>query len=321
MKIKFLLVFFLLILSGNNFAQVPENFEHLLLSSSIDSSNPSTTIQHKIPLHLAVRNSNQTKFDPFSTEINYGTLAGMGAIALGTGIAVHIYQKNAWWKDQRSSFHFTNDWEYALWIDKVGHFYGAALLTHLLSAGFEAGNVQSESAAIYGALAATAFQMYVEIEDGFGPDWGFSIGDAAFNILGAGYALSQYYFPYLKNFQTKFSYYPSKKMREGIHKGNGIDDYEGQKYWISARVKNLLPDAVSKFWPAFLNIAVGMGVRDLDGSGGGKQEFYIALDLDAEEFPLYGPVWQFIKNSLNYIHFPMPGIRISPDAVFFVLCY
>lgn len=321
MNNRFQLIFFLIIFCGSQFAQVADNFEHLFPKNIIDSSNPSILAEERIPLSLAVRNSSSPQFDPFKTEINYGTLAGVGAIALGTGIAVHIYQRNAWWKDQRSTFHFNNDWEYALWIDKVGHFYGAALLTHLFSAGFEAGNVQSEPAIIYGAIAATAFQMYVEIEDGFGPDWGFSPGDALFDLLGTGYALGQYYFPYLKNFQTKFSYFPSKKMRDGIHKGNGIDDYEGQKYWISARVKNLLPESVSKFWPAFLNIAFGMGVRDLDGSGGGKQEFYIALDLDAEEFPLYGPVWQFVKNSLNYIHFPMPGVRISPDAAFFVFCF
>jgi hypothetical protein len=64
-----------------------------------------------------------------------------------------------------------------------------------------------------------------------------------------------------------------------------------------------------------------MGVKDLDGGGGGTREFYIALDLDAEELPLYGKGWQFVKNTLNFFHFPMPGIRISPDAAFFVLCF
>ncbi|HEX3074228.1 MAG TPA: hypothetical protein VHP30_11505 [Ignavibacteriales bacterium] len=64
-----------------------------------------------------------------------------------------------------------------------------------------------------------------------------------------------------------------------------------------------------------------MGVKDLDGIGGGTREFYIALDLDAEELPLHGPVWQFVKNSLNYFHFPMPGIKVSPDAAFFVFCF
>ncbi len=260
-------------------------------------------------------------FDPLSTEVDYSILAAVGGVTLASGIAVHIYQRNAWWKDQRRSFHFTNDSYYALGIDKVGHFYAGALFAHLFSAGFEAANIQSEQAAIYGSIASLAFETYVEIEDGFGPDWGFSPSDFAADVLGAGFSLGQYYFPFLKNFLVKFSYFPSKEFRDGLHKGNSIDDYEGQKYWLSIRVKNLLPDAASKFWPSFLNIAGGMGVRDLDGGGGGQREFYISLDLDTEEIPLYGGVWQFVKNSLNYIHFPMPGLRITPDAAFFVFCY
>jgi hypothetical protein len=260
-------------------------------------------------------------FDPLKKEIDYNILAVVGGITLVTGIGVHIYQQNAWWKNQRRKFHFTDDSYYALGIDKVGHFYAGNMLAHLFSSGLEAANFQSEEAAVYGGIASLAFETYVEIEDGFGPDWGFSPGDFTADVLGAGFSVGQYYFPFLKNFQVKFSYYPSKKFREGLHKGNSIDDYEGQKYWLSMRVKNLLPDQVSRFWPSFLNIAGGMGVRDLDGSGGGQREFYISLDLDTEQIPLYGGVWQFVKNSFNYIHFPMPGLRITPDAVFFVFCY
>ncbi len=283
----------------------------------IRGNYPQSYYDSLLPVNSRVPN----KIDPFNTEINYAALAGVGAITLGTGIAVHIYQRNAWWKDQRSSFHFTNDWEYALYIDKVGHFYGANLLAHLFSAGLEAGNIQSEQAAIYGSVAALAFQLYVEIEDGFGPNWGFSPGDAIANVLGSGYALGQYYFPYLKNFQFKFSYWPSQKMKDGTHKGNGIDDYEGQIYWLSLRMKNLLPKSISEYWPAWLCLAGGLSVRNLDGIGGGQREFYIALDLDAEEIPLHGSGWQFVKNTLNYIHFPMPGIRVTPDAAFFVFTF
>jgi hypothetical protein len=64
-----------------------------------------------------------------------------------------------------------------------------------------------------------------------------------------------------------------------------------------------------------------VGGKNIDGFGGGYREYYLSLDLDAETIPLYGGFWQFLKNTLNYIHFPMPGIRITPDAAFFVFCY
>jgi hypothetical protein len=261
------------------------------------------------------------EFDPLSAKLNYPVLAGLGTVYLGSAVAVHIYQRNAWWKDERTGFHFQNDWPYARWSDKIGHFFAASLLVHAFSAGLEAANFQTEQAMLYGTAAALAFQFYVEVQDGFGAQWGFSPGDAIANTLGAGYALSQYYFPYLRNFQFKYSYYPSPEMRRGEHKGNIFDDYEGQRHWLSFRMKNLLPGDAADIWPSFLNLAVGMGVKDLDGSGGGRTEIFIALDLNVLDLPLHGRFGNFIKNTLNYFRLPMPGVRVSPDAAFFVLLF
>jgi hypothetical protein len=262
------------------------------------------------------------KIDPLRTEIDYPVLALVGGTALAVGTAVHFYQANAWWKDQRTSFKFQNDPAYALGLDKIGHFYGAYLLSHFFSAGFEAANIQAEQSALYGSLAALAFQIYVEIQDGFGAQWGFSTVDAAADMLGAAYAVGQYYVPYLKNFQPRFSYLPSEKFKSGQHKdGNIFDDYEGQKFWLSVRMKEVMPRTISRYWPSFLMLSFGIGVRNLDGSGGGQREYYIGFDFDAETIPLHGKFWQFVKNTLNYFHFPMPGVRISPDSVFLVFAY
>jgi hypothetical protein len=276
---------------------------------------------NKLLLKTNLYDLSNFKFDPLEKEINYPILTGLGAVYIGAGIGVHIYQRNAWWKEDRTNFHFQTDWPYALWIDKIGHFYAATLLAHAFSVGLEAADLQSEKAMIYGTVASLAFQYYVEIEDGFGKQWGFSPGDAIANTLGAGYALAQYYYPYLQNFQFKFSYYPSEEMRNGTHKGNAIDDYEGQKYWLSFRIKELLPNNISDIWPSFLNIAVGYGVNNLDGSGGREREVYIAFDLEAQALPFYGEFGQFVKNTLNYFHFPLPGIKITPNTAFLVFCF
>ena len=275
---------------------------------------------NRVPLSLMSRQI-PAQVDPLKTDIDYSLLAGVGGVTLGIGIAVHIYQANAWWQDQGSEFKIMNDWKYALWIDKLGHFYGTALIAHGLSAGLEAANVDLEKSAIYGAIGAFAFETYIEIEDGFGPQWGFSPGDLASDFLGALYTVGQYYYPTLKHIQPRMSYIPSKKYRDGEHTGNVIDDYSGQKYWFAFRMKELLPEKLSNYWPSFLMLSVGMGIRNWDGYGGGQREFFIAFDFDAETLPLHGPVWQFVKNTLNYIHFPMPGIRISPDAAAFAIVF
>jgi len=289
-----------------------QNSNDNLLNSELDSG--------RIPLKL-LSQSIPAQANPLKTEVDYTLLVGMGGLTLGVGVAVHIYQANAWWQDQSTEFKFVNDWEYALWLDKMGHFFGASLISHGLSAGFEAANLDLEKSAIYGAIGAFAFETFIEIQDGFGPQWGFSTGDLGANFLGALYTVGQYYYPTLKHIQPRVSYFPSQEYRNGEHQGNIIDDYAGQKYWLAFRMKELLPKSISEYWPSFLMLSVGMGLRDWDGFGGGKQDIFIALDFDAETLPLHGPVWQFVKNTLNYIHFPMPGIRITPDAAAFVFVY
>lgn len=312
-------------------------FLFLICRSSFGITTDSALVSpevHTLPLTLSSLNSFETRpgdlsslnnktnlsFDPLKTEVNYYMLGGMGAAFLGVGTYIHIYQQNAWWKNERTKFHFKNDWNYSLWIDKVGHFYGTNILAHAFSGGYDAANMTAEQSAIFSAASALLFELYVETEDGFASEWGFSPGDAAGDALGALFYLGQYYYPFLKNFQPKWSYWPTNKMRDNPNQII-IDDYEGQIYWMSMRVNNFLPRKAEVYWPDFLNIAVGMGVKQLDGSGGGHRELYISLDLDAEELPLHGPVWQFVKNSLNYFHFPMPGLRITPDATFFVFCF
>lgn len=292
-------------------------FDNLEIKKSffLERSVPSTLIKNEFEFE---------NINPLQKEINYPIMFGIGAGVIGSGVAVHIYQANAWWKSRRTKFHFQNDWDYALWIDKIGHMYGTMIIGHGIASGFEAANLDPERSIIFGSTAAFMYQLFVEIEDGFGPEWGFSPGDATADLLGALYPIGQYYFPYLKNFQFKFSYYPRQLQEKGVIAGQKhiiIDDYEGQKFWLSVRMKEVLPNSIAQYWPGFLTLALGMGVTGLDGQGGGQSNFYLALDFDTEWIPLFGPGWQFVKNTFNYFHFPLPGIRITNNVVFLGLCY
>lgn len=291
------------------------------LNSSVNKI-PLFAINSVIPNSLNSTNNHSGEFDPLKNNVDYTLLAYTGGLTLAVGTGLHIYQANAWWQEQDSKFRIINDWNYSLWQDKLGHFYGTNLIAHALAGALEAANVQTEESTVISGLTALAFELFIEIEDGFGPQWGFSPGDATANVLGAGFFISQYYFPIMKNFLIKASYYPSPKFLAGQHKGGIIiDDHEGWKYWMSVRVKELLPRKAAEYWPSFLMIAGGMGVDNLDGVGGGRREFYIALDYDMETLPLYGGFWQFFKSTFNYWHFPMPGIRVTQGGAFFVLSY
>jgi VanZ family protein len=258
---------------------------------------------------------------PVPQRLNYNSLMLYGGITLASAVAVHIYQSKAWWYNQNSHFHIQEDNTYALQIDKYGHFYGAHLLGHIFSSTLEASNVDLKSSYQYGALLSFLYQMYVEIEDGFGPNWGFSPGDALADLLGSSYFLAQYYFPVLHNFSPRLSYWPTEKVLSGHTNAIIIDDYEGQRYWVAMKMKKLLPDEISKYWPSFLMLSLGTSARDLDGSGGGHREYYLAFDIDYDVLPLHGEFGQWIKNTLDYFHLPMPGIRISPNFAGFAFLY
>ncbi len=285
--------------------------------SKVDSLGAS-----KIPLKLTLLDTVAVHPYKFKVKLNYPVLAVTGMITATSIYLINDYYAHTWWRNNRTSFKFKNDWKYALWIDKFGHAFGTTFIAHGISSAMEAGNVPTIPALWIGAAGALALQLYVEIQDGYGPKWGFSPGDAAADLIGASYYVAQFYYPYLKNFQFRFSYFPSKKFLNGEKKDHNFsDDYEGQKLWISMRMKNILPKSISKYWPDFLMLAFGYGVSDLDGRGGGIKKFFVGLDFDAETLPLHGRFWNFVKNTLNIIHFPLPGIRISPNAAFLVFAY
>jgi len=270
-------------------------------------------------------NKNLTKIKPlpkpsFKKEINYYGLGAVTILGVGSFIAARTYFENTWWSDEKVDFHFHNDWDYALGADKFGHFFGGYAISQIFSSVFSTANLEEEQVYLYSSLFAVVFQTYIEIEDGFSPRWGFSPGDAIANTLGASYRYLQYKFPYLNNIKPKISYYPSDEFRDGKIKGSNItDDYSGQKFWLSMKLNKIIPE-MKNYWPDWLMFATGYGIRDYK-SNNMHREFYLALDIDIEELPLYGGFWNFIKSTLNLFHVPMPGLRITQDGTFFEIIF
>lgn len=255
-------------------------------------------------------------------EINTASLVLISAASAGVGAVLHNYQYKTWWKNKLSNFNIGNSSVNTKFMNKAGRFYSTNLIAHFYSAGFEGAGINYEKATIYSAIIGLGYGLYTETFDGFTKNEGFNLTDFSFNILGAAYVLGQYYYPELKNFQPRFSYYPSKEFFDNeLNNKNIFTDFGGQKFWIGIRIKEYLPQIISEYWPSFLIISAGMGVNEYSESKYQKNEFFISLDFDAEEIPLYGSFWQFIKNTLNYFHFPMPGIRITPNTAAFLFCY
>ncbi|MDA3861156.1 MAG: DUF2279 domain-containing protein [Melioribacteraceae bacterium] len=232
----------------------------------------------------------------------------------------YVIQNNVWWKGDKSEFHFNNnqDYKYALNADKLGHFYFGYLTTNIYSDLFQWAGVRRKNALLYGGIIAFSFHTFTEIRDGFSAEYGFSWGDLSADFLGAAYPSLQEYYPVLKPFDFKISFYPSEKLKSGSH-SNIMDDYESTYHWLSIDVNRLLPKSAKDVFPDFIDITIGHSVNNLDGFGGGNHELYIGLDWDFEALPGENKLWKTIKRWLNFYHFPAPAVRVYPDVVWYGL--
>jgi hypothetical protein len=248
-----------------------------------------------------------------------------GTVVLGMA-AVHVYQQSGWWKDNQTSFHFREDLDYGKGVDKLGHFYGATVLTFLFSRSLEWAHLSREHALLLGAGTSLLFQTYVEVRDGFSA-WGFDRVDFLANVGGAFYPVIQHHVPLLRSFNMKFSYHPSELLDNpgGIgfrgQKHIMFDDYEGQTFWLSMKVDNLLPSGAKPFWPDWLDIVVGYGARQV-ASPEAHGIYLIGIDFDMTRIiPQDTAFLRTLSEALNFIRLPAPAVQVSPNAVWYGLYF
>lgn len=248
------------------------------------------------------------------------------SMSLGLG-ASYIYVKNSWWNDDVRDFHFSksNDFVYALNVDKAAHFLGGVASSEIFSRSFKWTGLNQERSIWYGALYGMSIQLAIELKDAYAPSWGFSRWDLAAGSIGSFWPVAQYYSESADAINFKFSYFKRSDIswdlnsqRDRDNKFVWIDDYPNQTYWASFDLDHFIDTDII---PSWLDLAIGFGLDDtqyLDNSLtklGGNQEYYIALDYDIMEI-LKNWDTSFakkFKHLFKYIKLPAPTIRIAPD--------
>ena len=253
-----------------------------------------------------------------SAHVDVGRLVLVGGVTTGAFIYGHAVIANLWWKGERSPFHFDweHDWRYALGADKLGHFYFPYLMAGIYEQAFRWTGIERGTSLWLASGLALTYQSYIEVRDGFSKAWGFSWGDFGADLLGAAYPVARHYLPALGIVGFKMSFLPSEKYKAGAY-GSIIDDYESSYHWLSLDVHALLPEAWRDSYPAWINLAIGHSVKDLDGRGGGHHELYLALDWNLDALPSCGGLLDLLKHNLNVYHLPAPAVRILPDVVWY----
>jgi Predicted periplasmic lipoprotein (DUF2279) len=266
----------------------------------------------------------ETEIQPIPT-----IMLGLGYAGIAVGL--HINQSNAWWKDNRGPFNIQEDWPYALQVDKLGHIWAGYAMSTLLGDMLMECGVAEEPSVLVGSALGLAYQTYVEVEDGYAQKWGFSPSDAISNALGAGFRIAQYYSPVLQNFTPRWSYVPSNWVGDrGLNSRpkTFIDDYNSTTFWLACDVERLLPAQASHYWPDWMMLSVGYGIRDYevvlaDGtSPGPTSRFMVGIDYNWVRIlpPLPG-LLNWVRQSLNYLRLPGPTLEMGPNGTRFHFLY
>ena len=259
-----------------------------------------------------------------STPQRTAARAAVATSAVAGNVALYAYFKNAWWAGERADrFWINHDWGMAFRDqDKFGHVLGGYHLARMGSDLLRAACVPARNAVTWGAVYAAAFQLQIEIWDGFFADYGFSPPDVLANTAGTALALAQARRPALRAIKPTFSYDPTAAYDNRARHGNApraTIDYSGQTYWLSADVDALLPAELERFWPGLLRLSVGHSITDwIDAESGAvstaRRRILLSIDIDPEKLPGEHPLWRRIKRELSYYRFPAPALQLYPTT-------
>ncbi len=307
----------------------------LLAQRSSDSLPPAITVKHfEAPLPIADTTTRPTVFQARG-QVDWTKFAISTGVLGVSFLGLHVLQNNAWWANQRGSFHVLDDPTYKDNFDKFGHTFGAYYTSHFFDEMYTWSGFDSAQSTLLGALSGAMYEFYVEIEDGFARDWGFSPGDAKADVLGATFFVLRNRIDFLRNFQYKWLYFPSSQILNGKadiqdQTLNPLDDYGGQTYWVTMDVNRMLPTSAKEYWPKWLNLALGFGGWNLDAPPvdgnpnpfvNRKKAYYLGFDFEIEKIIPESSIGilNFVRRALGYWHLPAPAYRISPDPRFFIL--
>ena len=243
-----------------------------------------------------------------------------------------IYLNQAWYSQYKSSsFHFFNDNDEWLQMDKCGHMYTTYQTGRLMMDAFQWAGANRTSKMVFGGLSGLAYMTAIEVMDGYSSGWGFSWGDMAANAIGSGLAIGQEALWHKQRFLLKFSYRPSDYAQYRPDQlGSSfserlLKDYNGQTYWLSINPSTFMSQE-TKF-PRWLNIAVGYGADGMIGASynnivvmdpqGNTKNFtryrqvYLSLDVDLTRIRTRSKFLKTVFTCLNTVKVPFPNLELG----------
>ena len=243
-----------------------------------------------------------------------------GGLILGTyGAAYGLVFAKGWWDESDGDFHFSNDFDYAMNLDKGGHAYSGQLMGEFFYDGYVWSGFSHHAARGLAGLSAFLTHVAIDVKDGYAPEWGFSVVDVLSGTAGGFWPWMQDLWSPLAALEFKASYWLNSNTyweRGGSSSNVFTDDYVNWTFWASWRVERALPKGAARFWPDWLCLAFGFSIDDsaVLSRADGEREFYVALDWDLEE--IFKPESRALRRMVSYantIKLPSPAVRLYPS--------
>jgi uncharacterized protein YfiM (DUF2279 family) len=274
-----------------------------------------------LPEHGLCRNNDDSlKFHPARF---YGLLGG-SLLTYSASMTV-LYQ--FWYADYpQSDFHFFNDSREWLQVDKTGHFFSSYYESVIGINTLKWTGMKENRAILYGSLWGILLQSPIEIFDGYSANWGFSVADMTANVAGSLFAFAQQKLWNEQKLQLKFSFLPSNMASKRTDLLGStmveqlIKDYNGETYWLSTGIRNIVPKA--EFIPKWLNISVGYGAQNLLGGFENPvayqylkryRQIYLSFDVNTLKLKGKSRFLNSVLTAVSFIKFPSPTLEFNSD--------
>ncbi len=271
--------------------------------------------------------------------------------SLGGAYAAGMLALNAvWYKDYpRGKFHFHNDMDTWLQMDKVGHAWTAYAESEVAMELYRWAGLEDRKSAYVGAAIGSLFQGSIEVLDGYSEQWGASPADIVANTFGSALLLGQELAWTEQRIRLKWSFHAvdysdldqilqdrAEALFGKQYQQMMLKNYNGQSYWLSINPSSFMNTQTGL--PKWLNIAVGYGIEDVFGGSDNiwenddgllfdyshlerKREYYLSLDIDFRRIDTNSRVLKTLFGALNVFKVPAPALcyRQKEGLIFYPL--
>lgn len=254
-----------------------------------------------------------------SSSVNSKKLAlNLGVQVSTLGVST-LVMNELWYKPYSTGkFHFFNDNQQWLQIDKMGHAFTAYHLSKAGAGLYRYSGFSEMNCVLLGPTYSFTGLLLMEILDGYSSGWGFSWGDIAANTLGSGLFIAKHLISKNAALEFKFGYTKSAYYNDSENFANNLlKDYNGQTYWLSYSPFQHFKNTQYLRW---LGISLGMGGTQMvhgtpslnpNDPNFHIREYYLSIDFLPNQLNIKNVWLKRVANVFNVIKFPAPTLRLS----------